>query len=49
MVANLVGYQMGFGTANLLLPWDLQINAFTALHRILVLVFFPQPGLHYIY
>jgi len=50
MAANLVGYQMGFGTANLLLPGsDLQINAFTALHRILVLVFFLSLSLHYIF
>lgn len=50
MAANLVGYQMGFGTANLLLPGsDLQINAFTALHRILILVFFLSLSLHYIF
>lgn len=50
MAANLVGYQMGFGTANLLLPGsDLQINAFTALHRILILVFFLSLSLHFIF
>ena len=50
MAANLVGYQMGFGTASLLLPGsDLQVNAFTALHRIMVLVFFLSLSLHYIF
>ena len=50
MAASLVGYQMGFGTANLLMPGsDLQINAFTALHRIIVLLFFLSLSLHYIF
>ncbi|MFK7824199.1 MAG: flagellar biosynthetic protein FliR [Oligoflexales bacterium] len=50
MAASLVGYQMGFGTANLLMPGsDVQINAFTALHRIIVLLFFLSLSLHYIF
>lgn len=50
MAANLVGYQMGFGTANLMMPGsDLQINAFTALHRILMIVFFLSLSLHFVF
>lgn len=50
MAASLVSYQMGFGTANLLLPGsDIQVNAFTALHRIIVLLFFLSLSLHYIF
>lgn len=50
MAAQLVGYQMGFGTANLLLPGsDIQSDSFTALHRVIVLLFFLQLGLHYIF
>ena len=50
MAAGIVGYQMGFGTANLLLPGsDIQLNAFTALHRIVVILFFLSLSLHYIF
>ncbi|MFK7873735.1 MAG: flagellar biosynthetic protein FliR [Oligoflexales bacterium] len=48
MGANLVGYQMGFGTANLLMPGTSeQINAFTALHRILAVLMFLSLNLHH--
>src|SRR5687768_5989607 len=41
MAASLVGYQMGFGTADLMMPdADVQMNAFTAFHRVLMLMIF---------
>lgn len=50
MAANLVGYQMGFGTANLLMPGsDIQLNPFTALHRYIVFALFLNLGLHHIF
>ncbi len=50
MSANLVGYQMGFGTASLILPGsDAEISSFTALHRILVLLIFLGMSFHYIF
>lgn len=50
MAASFVGYQMGFGTANLLLPAsDIQGNSFTSLHRIIVLLFFLSLNLHHIF
>ncbi|MEZ4744206.1 MAG: flagellar biosynthetic protein FliR [Bdellovibrionota bacterium] len=50
MAASLVGYQMGFGTANLLVP-DAQIQAssFTAMHRIIVILIFFSLNLHHIF
>ena len=48
MAASLVGYQMGFGTANLLLPGsDIRANAFTAFHRSVVLLIFLSLGFHH--
>ena len=43
MAASFVGYQMGFGTANIMMPGsDTQMNAFTSFHRIFILlVFYP--------
>ncbi|MBI2602479.1 MAG: flagellar biosynthetic protein FliR [Deltaproteobacteria bacterium] len=50
MAAGIVGYQMGFGTASLLLPGsDSQMNAFTALHRNLVMLIFLLLGFHHIF
>ena len=50
MAANIVGYQMGFGTANLLIPGsDYQVSSFTALHRNLVIILFLVLSLHYIF
>ncbi|MDD9951103.1 MAG: flagellar biosynthetic protein FliR [Zetaproteobacteria bacterium] len=50
MAANLVSYQMGFGTANLLMPGsDTQLNAFTALHRMVTLFFFLSLSLHFMF
>lgn len=50
MAASLVGYQMGFGTASLLLPGtETQMNSFTAFHRILVLLIFLLLGFHRIF
>ena len=50
MAASLVGYQMGFGTANLLVPdAGIQMNAFTALHRIVLMLIFLSLNLHHQY
>lgn len=50
MAANLVGYQMGFGTASLMMPGGTtQVSAFTALHRLLVMLIFLGLCLHYIF
>ncbi len=41
MSASIVGYQMGFGMANMLVPdSNMQMNAFTNLHRILSILIF---------
>ena len=41
MSAAIVGYQMGFGTANLIMPGSgEQSNAFTMLHRMIALMIF---------
>lgn len=50
MAASLVGYQMGFGAADLMMPdADVQMNAFTAFHRILMIMIFLVLNLHHIY
>jgi len=50
MAASLVGYQMGFGMANLLVPdAGQQLNGFTATHRIIVILIFLGLNLHYIF
>lgn len=50
MAANIVGFQMGFGTASLLVADANQsMNAFTAFHRFMVLMLFFSLGLHHIY
>lgn len=50
MAASLVGYQMGFGMANLLVPdAEQQLNGFTATHRIIVMLIFLGLGLHHIF
>lgn len=50
MAAGLVGYQMGFGTAELLMP-DLgqPVSAFTHFHRNLMILFFLVLDFHHIY
>jgi flagellar biosynthesis protein FliR len=50
MAASIVGYQMGFGMANLLMPdAAMQMSSFTALHRILVILLFFSLNLHHIF
>lgn len=50
MAASLVGYQMGFGTSNLLFPGsETQMNAFTAFHRVLTMGIFLSLGLYMIF
>ena len=50
MSASIVGYQMGFGTANILLPGaDMQMNSFTAFHRLLVVLVFFGLNFHLLY
>ncbi|SMF66494.1 flagellar biosynthetic protein FliR [Pseudobacteriovorax antillogorgiicola] len=50
MAASIVGYQMGFGTANLMIPdANIQMNSFTATHRILLMLIFLSLNLHHLY
>ena len=48
MAAAIVGYQMGFGTANLFVPdAGEQLNGFTAFHRIIMLLIFLTLDFHH--
>ena len=48
--AQIVSYQMGFGTASLIMPnADQMMDTFTAFHRTLVILFFLSLDLHGIY
>ncbi len=50
MAASLVGYQMGFGTADLIYPGlNTQVSAFTAMHRGVIMLIFLSLNLHHIY
>lgn len=50
MAASLVGFQMGFGVADLLMPdADVHMNAFTALHRIIMILIFLSLNFHHMY
>ena len=50
MAASIVGYQMGFGTANLMVPdANIQMNSFTAIHRIFLMLIFLSLNLHHTY
>lgn len=50
MAANVVGYQMGFGTANLFMPdAQMSLDGFAALHRILIILIFLSLSLHHIF
>ena len=50
MAASVVGYQMGFGTANLLVPdAGMQMDGFTAFHRILMILIFFAMDMHHTY
>lgn len=50
MAASIVGYQMGFGTASLLVPdAQMQMNSFTAFHRILMMLIFFALNMHQAY
>jgi flagellar biosynthetic protein FliR len=50
LAANLVGYQMGFGTGSLILGnSEAEMTSFTALHRILVTMIFFSLNLHHAY
>lgn len=50
MAANVVGYQMGFGTSNLFLPdAAMSLDGFAAFHRILVMLIFLSLSLHHIF
>ena len=47
MAASIVGYQMGFGTANLMLADQYQqVNAFEAFHKMLTMLIFLMLNLH---
>jgi flagellar biosynthetic protein FliR len=48
--AQIVSFQMGFGTATLLMPGaDSMMDSFTAFHRSLIVLFFLSLNLHQIY
>lgn len=50
MAASLVGFQMGFGTADLIVgDSTTPMNSFTALHRILTVMFFLALDLHHVF
>jgi flagellar biosynthetic protein FliR len=50
MAASLVGFQMGFGMANLLVPdAGQQMTSFSALHRIIVISIFFALNLHFLF
>jgi len=50
MAASVVGYQMGFGTANLFVQdAAYQMDGFTAFHRIIVMLIFLGLSLHHIF
>lgn len=50
MAASIVGYQMGFGTANLLVPdAAAQMNSFTAFHRVIMIMIFFALNMHHTY
>lgn len=50
MAASIVGYQMGFGLADLFMPdVDTQMNSFTAFHRIVMMLIFLSLNLHHMY
>ncbi len=48
--AGLLGYQMGFGTANLFIPdAGMQMDSFSALHRMLMFLIFFSLNLHHLF
>lgn len=50
MAASIVSYQMGFGTANLFLPdFSSQLDAFSAFHRMVVMLIFLTLGMHHVF
>jgi flagellar biosynthetic protein FliR len=50
MASSVVAYQMGFGTASLFLPdVGVQVDGFTAFHRMIVMLIFFTLGLHQIF
>ncbi len=50
MAASVVGFQMGFGAANLFIPdAGQQMNSFTALHRLIVMLIFFSLNLHHLF
>ncbi len=50
MASTIVGYQMGFGTANLFVPdAEMQLNSFSAMHRIIMIMIFFTLNMHHTY
>jgi flagellar biosynthetic protein FliR len=50
MAASIAGYQMGFGTADLIAPGlTTSVSAFTAMHRGIMMLIFLSLNLHHIY
>lgn len=50
LASSMVSYQMGFGTSNLIAPGtDTQMDAFSSLHRVIVLLLFMTLNLHHLF
>jgi len=50
MAANLVSYQMGFATVNIILPGqDLQSSSFTAMHKAILTIIFLGLSFHHVF
>ena len=47
--ANIIGYQMGFGTASLFISeFETQTNSFSAIHRMIIMLLFYTLNLHHV-
>lgn len=50
LASSMVSYQMGFGVSNLIAPGsDVQLDAFSSLHRVVVLLLFLSLNLHHLF
>lgn len=50
LASSMVSYQMGFGVSNLIAPGsDIQLDAFSSLHRVVVLLLFLSLNLHHLF
>lgn len=50
LASGMVAYQMGFGTSNLIAPGsDTQMDSFSAMHRVVVILVFLSLNLHHVF